>query len=90
MTIDQALEFFPQEKITGPPRTLQEVRLGYVALGQLTSTLSGGETQRLKMASELRKSGNIYVLDELSSGLHGRDVEQLLALLQAANAALCA
>jgi len=82
MTIDQALDFFPQEKIAEPLRTLQEVGLGYMTLGQPTSTLSGGETQRLKLASELNKSGNIYVLDEPSCGLHSRDVERLLALLR--------
>lgn len=82
LTIDQALEFFPQPKIRNPLTALQEVGLGYMTLGQPTSTLSGGETQRLKLASELQTSGNIYVLDEPTTGLHGRDVERLLALLR--------
>jgi len=82
LTIDQALEFFTQPKITEPLRTLQDVGLGYMTLGQPTSTLSGGETQRLKLASELNKEGNIYVLDEPTTGLHNSDVKQLLALLR--------
>ena len=82
LTINQALEFFTQPKLLKPLRTLQEVGLGYMTLGQPTSTLSGGETQRLKLASELHKEGNIYVLDEPTSGLHNQDVEHLLALLR--------
>lgn len=82
LTIDQALEWFTQPKIRGPLSALQEVGLGYMTLSQPTSTLSGGETQRLKLASELRKSGNIYVLDEPTTGLHSRDVARLLELLR--------
>ena len=82
LTITQALEFFPQKKIQEPLKALQEVGLGYMTLGQPTSTLSGGETQRLKLASELNREGNVYVMDEPSAGLHSRDVENLLALLR--------
>lgn len=82
LTITQALEFFPQPKIQEPLKALQEVGLGYMTLGQPTSTLSGGETQRLKLASELNREGNVYVMDEPSAGLHSRDVENLLALLR--------
>jgi excinuclease UvrABC ATPase subunit len=82
LTIDQALEWFTQPKITAPLSALQEVGLGYMTLGQPTSTLSGGEIQRLKLASELQTSGNIYVLDEPTTGLHGRDVVRLLELLR--------
>ena len=82
LTIDQALEWFTQPKIRGPLSALQEVGLGYMTLGQPTSTLSGGETQRLKLASELRTSGNVYVLDEPTAGLHSRDVARLLELLR--------
>ncbi len=52
------------------------------SMGQPTSTLSGGEVQRLKLASELHQSGNVYVLDEPSTGLHGKDAERLLELLR--------
>ncbi len=83
LTVSQALEFFAEEeKITGPLKTLEDVGLGYMTLGQPTSTLSGGEVQRLKLASELNKTGQIYVLDEPCAGLHQRDVFQLLALLR--------
>lgn len=56
--------------------------LDYVTLGQPTSTLSGGEIQRLKLASEMNKKGNIYILDEPSVGMHSQNVKTLLALLQ--------
>lgn len=82
LTVEQALEFFPQPRITAPLQALQEVGLGYLTLGQPTSTLSGGEIQRLKLASELHKEDNVYVLDEPTTGLHNRDVARLLALLR--------
>ena len=82
LTVEQALVFFEQPGIRTPLQALREVGLGYVTLGQPTSTLSGGEIQRLKLASELHKTGNIYVLDEPTTGLHSQDVKQLLGLLQ--------
>lgn len=82
LTITQAREFFSQKKIRDRLQCLQDVGLGYMTLGQPTSTLSGGENQRLKLASELHRQGSIYVLDEPSEGLHHEDVKQLLALLQ--------
>ena len=81
-TVTQALAFFTQPKIREPLRTLQDVGLGYMTLGQPTSSMSGGEIQRLKLAGELNKAGNIYVLDEPSTGLHNQDVAQLLTLLR--------
>ena len=82
LTIDQALEFFESEKIKAPLRSLNETGLGYLTLSQPTSTLSGGEAQRVKLAAYLHKSGEIYVLDEPSTGLHGKDVENLAQLLK--------
>ena len=61
---------------------LQEVGLGYLTLGQTTSSLSGGEVQRLKLASHLQKEGQIYVLDEPSLGLHKQDNDKLLDVFQ--------
>lgn len=81
-TISEALEFFPKKKIHTRLQCLEEVGLGYITLGQPTSTLSGGEVQRLKLASELHKEGNIYILDEPTTGLHHRDVICLLQLLR--------
>ncbi|MGN1014765.1 MAG: ATP-binding cassette domain-containing protein [Butyricicoccus sp.] len=81
LTVTQALEFFTQPKIRKSLQMLQEVGLGYLTLGQPTSTLSGGEIQRLKLGSELDQQGNIYVLDEPSTGLHSKDVAHLLKLL---------
>ncbi len=82
LTVSQALDFFPQENISEPLRRLADVGLGYMRLGQPTSTLSGGETQRLKLASELQTKGNVYILDEPTVGLHAQDVRRLLDLLR--------
>ncbi len=86
MTIDEAYDFFdavPQIKRT--LQTLVDVGLGYIKLGQSATTLSGGEAQRLKLASELtrRDTGNtIYILDEPTTGLHSFDVKKLVDILQ--------
>lgn len=82
LTIHQALEFFPQPKIHERLQCMLDVGLGYMTLRQPTSTLSGGEVQRLKLASELHKQGNVYVLDEPTTGLHNQDVARLLQLLR--------
>ncbi len=82
LTIEDACEFFPNSKIRKLLQSLIDVGLEYLTLGQSTSTLSGGESQRVKLASELGKSGNIYILDEPSTGLHGKDIEKLLQLLR--------
>lgn len=82
LTIAQAYEFFEHPKIRKRLQSMLDVGLEYLTLGQPTSTLSGGEIQRVKLASELHKQGRIYVLDEPSSGLHVKDVAMLLALLR--------
>lgn len=82
LTIEQAMDFFQSPKINARLQSLFDVGLGYMTLGQPTSTLSGGEVQRLKIASELHNKGNVYVLDEPSTGLHSEDVKTLLKLLR--------
>ena len=85
MTIDQACSFFePIPKIYRKLKTLQDVGLGYVALGQSSTTLSGGEAQRIKLATELSKrdTGNtLFILDEPTTGLHFEDIRVLLEVL---------
>ncbi len=86
MTVDEALEFFaPLPRIANFIQTMQDVGLGYVKLGQPSTELSGGEAQRIKLASELarRSTGRtIYVLDEPTTGLHIADVERLNQVLE--------
>jgi excinuclease ABC subunit A len=85
MTINQAVEFFENHpNILRRIKTLQDVGLGYITLGQQSTTLSGGEAQRVKLASELSKkdTGNtLYILDEPTTGLHFEDVNVLLGVL---------
>jgi excinuclease UvrABC ATPase subunit len=80
MSISEAVEFFTEPAIAKILRGLDDVGLGYLTLGQPLSTLSGGERQRLKLAAELGKEGNIYVLDEPTTGLHMNDVDTLIGL----------
>lgn len=82
LTIDEALDFFDSSKIKKHLIGLKNVGLGYLTLGQPTSTLSGGETQRIKIAAELTKKGNVYIFDEPSVGLHPKDVQVLNKLLR--------
>lgn len=83
LTIEEALTFFAtNHKICKSLSIMIEVGLNYLTLGQPTNTLSGGEIQRLKLASKLQETGQIFVLDEPSTGLHDKDVEQLLTLLK--------
>lgn len=86
MTVEQALDFFaPLPKLAKKLQTLYDVGLGYIKLGQSSTTLSGGEAQRVKLSAELarRDTGRtLYILDEPTTGLHFADVEKLLAILQ--------
>lgn len=81
MTAIEAQNFFDDEEIKSQMSLLAEVGLDYMELGQTLDTLSGGESQRLKLASKLQAKGEFYVLDEPTSGLHFADVEKLLGLL---------
>ena len=85
MTVDEACEFFkPIASIYNKIKTLQEVGLGYIKLGQSSTTLSGGEAQRVKLATELSKRATgktMYILDEPTTGLHSYDVDKLCQVL---------
>ena len=81
MTVTEARDFFDDFEIRSQMGLLAEVGLDYIELGQTLDTLSGGESQRLKLASKLQAKGEFYVLDEPTSGLHFADVEKLLRLL---------
>jgi excinuclease UvrABC ATPase subunit len=81
MTVRQALEYFKIDKITSKLQAMSDVGLDYLTLGQPLSTLSGGECQRIKLASELHKQGSIYVLDEPTTGLHMSDISRLLEIV---------
>ncbi|MCI1647464.1 MAG: excinuclease ABC subunit UvrA [Bacteroides sp.] len=80
MTISEANAFFNEREITEPLNRLCEVGLDYLTLGQSLNTFSGGERQRLKLATELGKKGNIYVFDEPTTGLHNSDISKLMKL----------
>ena len=90
MTVADALGFFasvenPRKGSAGIGRGLQllvDVGVGYLRLGQSLSTLSGGEAQRLKLASELTRTGNVYVMDEPTTGLHPADIDRLLGIVE--------
>ncbi|MBQ8099922.1 MAG: ATP-binding cassette domain-containing protein, partial [Paludibacteraceae bacterium] len=86
MTVNQAVEFFEaQPQILNKIKTMQEVGLGYVKLGQSSTTLSGGESQRMKLAAELAKRDTgrtVYILDEPTTGLHFEDIRVLLTVLR--------
>ena len=86
MTVDEACEFFkPVTSVYNKIKTLQEVGLGYIKLGQSSTTLSGGEAQRVKLATELSKRATgktLYILDEPTTGLHSYDIDKLCKVLK--------
>ena len=81
MTISDASKFFDSKEIGRRLSILEQVGLGYLTLGQPLDSLSGGEAQRIKLAKELHKKGNIYILDEPTTGLHMADIAKLLDVL---------
>ena len=85
MTVEEGLEFFKNiSKISHRLQTLYDVGLSYIKLGQSATTLSGGEAQRVKLASELQRKATgktVFVLDEPTTGLHSEDVKKLIEVL---------
>jgi excinuclease UvrABC ATPase subunit len=81
LTVQQALAFLQMKEVQSKLQALSDVGLDYLALGQPLSTLSGGECQRIKLASELHKRGSIYVMDEPTTGLHLSDIGRLLTIM---------
>lgn len=81
MTIAEAVDFFVQKEIKNKLKYIVDVGLHYMTLGQPLDTLSGGECQRLKLAKELSKKGNIYIMDEPTTGLHMSDITSILTII---------
>jgi excinuclease UvrABC ATPase subunit len=81
LTVEEALTFFIEKKVRAVLQAMHAVGLGYLSLGQPLSTVSGGEGQRLKLATELHKQGSVYVMDEPTTGLHLSDVGLLMGII---------
>ena len=81
MNVQQALEFFELKEVVRKLQAMSDVGLDYLGLGQPLSTLSGGECQRIKLASELHKKGSIYIMDEPTTGLHMSDIAHLMEVI---------
>jgi excinuclease UvrABC ATPase subunit len=81
MTVEEALTYFTEKKVKAVLQAMNDVGLGYLRLGQPLSTLSGGEGQRLKLATELHKKGSVYVMDEPTTGLHLSDIGLLMGII---------
>lgn len=81
MTVTEAVDYFTQKEIKSKLKLIADVGLHYMTLGQPLDTLSGGECQRLKLAKELSKKGNIYILDEPTTGLHMSDITSILKII---------
>ncbi|MFH1174173.1 MAG: excinuclease ABC subunit UvrA [archaeon] len=82
MTIKELVDFFGNKEIKRKLNILCDVGLGYLEIGQPLSTLSGGECQRIKLASELHKKGKVYVMDEPTTGLHMADIDKLMKIIK--------
>ncbi|MCD8008965.1 MAG: ATP-binding cassette domain-containing protein [Clostridiales bacterium] len=78
MTVDEAMEFFSDQEFLPRLSSLEQVGLGYLHLNQAMTTLSGGELQRVNLASELHRSGSLFILDEPTNGLHLDDIRKLM------------
>ena len=81
MTVEEAVAFFNDKKIATKLAAVQNVGLEYLEIGQTLDTLSGGEAQRLKIAAELQKEGQLYILDEPTTGLHSADTENMIRII---------
>jgi excinuclease UvrABC ATPase subunit len=81
MTVEEAVDYFTEKKVKPIVQAMFDVGLGYLKLGQPLNTLSGGEGQRLKLATELHKSGSVYVMDEPTTGLHLSDISLLMRII---------
>jgi excinuclease UvrABC ATPase subunit len=81
LTVEEALAFFTEKKVRPVLQAMSDVGLGYLKLGQPLSTVSGGEGQRLKLATELHKRGSVYVMDEPTTGLHLSDIGMLMRII---------
>jgi len=81
MTVEEALTFFTEKRVKAVLQAMNDVGLGYLRLGQPLSTMSGGEGQRLKLATELHKQGSVYVMDEPTTGLHRSDIGLLMGII---------
>jgi len=81
MNVQQALEYFKLKEVVRKLQAMSDVGLDYLGLGQPLSTLSGGECQRIKLASELHKKGSIYIMDEPTTGLHMSDIDRLMQVI---------
>ena len=82
MSVTEAIEFFKLKAIKSKLEALEEMGIGYLSLGQTLDTLSGGECQRLKLASELHTKSSIYILDEPTTGLHMADIEKFINIVE--------
>ncbi len=82
LSVNEALKFFNSPKINRQLQLLKEVGLGYLKLGQTLSSISGGESQRLKIAAELQKTSSIYIMDEPTTGLHRSDIEMFYLIVK--------